>query len=179
MLEAADLADGGAATRAVRTLDHGPVPGGVAGRTPHRRIGPPVRAADGEVVNDGRRHDRHPHRPRGVAAAVLLDPGYHAVGSGESERGPAGQQDRIDPRNEVSGAKRLDLATAGGETAHIAGGAERPEHDRAPGVRFRIGGVPDADAIDGGEPATLGSFRRHAASYGAPGAVANAAEGCG
>src|SRR5207237_387486 len=74
----------------------------------------------------------------------------------------AGEQDRVDAVDEVSGVQSVDLAGPRGAASHGAGGAHaalRPEHDAAPGGPLQVGPVSHGDTLHGGEAG--GSGRRH------------------
>src|SRR5438067_2756736 len=130
----------------------------------HRR--PAVRLAPrGQVeVEDHRgRYNGHdaggPHRQ---AAPALLEPAHHAVRRAETIGRAAGEQDRVDAVDEVTGVQRVDLAGPRGAASHGAGAAHaalRPEHDAAPGGPLQVGPVSHGDTLHGGEAG--GSGRRH------------------
>src|SRR3989475_604663 len=108
-----------------------------------------------EVEDDRRRDDRHhARRPNGEPAAALLQPAHHPVRGAQAVCRAAGEQHGIDVSHEVAGGEGVDLARAGGATAHGAGGAHsarwREDHG-APGRGPEVGPVPDGDARHGGE----------------------------
>ena len=113
------------------------------------RPGPRPRVALGEVVHDGRRHDRdHSGRSR-VAAALLLAPADDAIGGREPERAAAGEEDR--GHVGAAGQRREPVRLTGpGSTApdvNARRGSRRRDHHRASGLRLGIGPVPDPESV--------------------------------
>ena len=129
-------------------------------------------AAEAEVHEDRRRHDRHLRVGDLEADLALVEIAHHAAGGVEAEGAAARQHDRVDALDAVRRIEQLDVARAGRAAAHVDAGDDAVGAGQDHGAAGRPLGqrvVADRQAGDGGEAL------RRAQSRAGPGAGACAA----
>jgi hypothetical protein len=85
--------------------------------------------------------------------ASALEPAARAAGGFKPEGAAAAEHDGVDMGRDVRGAHDVEFLAAGSAAAnvHTGHGAAFAEDHRTAGEGLEIGGVADADAVDGGD----------------------------
>ncbi len=130
-----------------------------------RKALPILVAAVQEIEQDRRRHDRHPRRADGEAAAFVPQKRLHAGGRIETERRTAGQGNGVDT---FHGLRRIEQSRVAGSrtaAAHVdrSGGRFVKNDCGRAGTEREVFGVADFDSRNVGEEiaqCVLLSFQR-------------------
>jgi hypothetical protein len=113
------------------------------------------RGAHPEVEDRRRRNDRDARNAGLESDVPFPEETHHAVGGGEAEGAPAGEEDGVHLVHEHPGTKHVGLPRGGRAAVHSSGadGALRREDHRAAGSVVQVGRMSNADARNAGDHA--------------------------